>query len=210
MSPNSLMRPTRGKAGLSWVLSPALALTLLMAGCDNNAASNTTSNTYLFTVEMRGDGGGTDIFSDVCTGTTANPELCSVINDNAIVTLLASAKDQGSLVDQNGLNDIFINRYHVTFIRSDGRNVPGVDVPYPFDGATSFQGPISGQSSEHSFTIVRHQAKLESPLSELRSVGGALVLSTIAQVDFYGVDGSGRQVMATGYINVSFADFPDN
>ncbi len=32
-------------------------------------------------------------------------------------------------------NFITVDRYHVTFIRSDGRNKPGVDVPYPFDGA---------------------------------------------------------------------------
>lgn len=209
MSPNTLMRPTRGKAGIGWVLSPALALALLAAGCDNKASDNNTSNTYLFTVEMRGDDGD-DITSDVCIGTVADPELCSVFNDNAIVTMLAAPKDQSAFVNPNGLNDIFINRYRVTFIRSDGRNVPGVDVPYPFDGATSFRVPISGQSSEHSFTIVRHQAKVETPLSELRQIGGSLILSTIAQVDFYGLDGSGRAVQVSGFINVAFGDFADN
>lgn len=208
MSPNSLMRPTRGKAGIGWVLSPALAIALLATGCDNNAADDNTSNTYVFTLDMRGDAGD-DIFSDVCIDNPNNPGVCSVVNDNAIVTMLAAAKDESRFTNPNGLNDIFINRYHVTYIRSDGRNVPGVDVPYPFDGATTFNVPISGQSSERSFVIVRHQAKFETPLSELRSVGGALVLSTIARVDFYGQDGSGRPVSATGYINIAFADFPD-
>src|SRR5688572_21342640 len=30
-------------------------------------------------------------------------------------------------------NAITVTRYRVTFIRADGRNTPGVDVPYPFD-----------------------------------------------------------------------------
>ena len=32
-------------------------------------------------------------------------------------------------------NDITIDRYRVEYTRADGRNTPGVDVPYAFDGA---------------------------------------------------------------------------
>ena len=32
-------------------------------------------------------------------------------------------------------NFITVTRYHVEFRRTDGRNTPGVDVPYAFDGA---------------------------------------------------------------------------
>lgn len=205
MSLNSLKRPTWTVAGIGWMLGPALVLVLIAAGCDNQAADNDTSNTYVFTIDMTG-ADGDDIFADVCVD---NAGSCSVFNDNATVTMVAAAKDTTHPTDPNGVNDVFITRYHVTFIRSDGRNVPGVDVPYPFDGATTFRVQVGGQSNSHSFVIVRHQAKLESPLSELRNVGGALILSTIAQVDFYGQDGAGRQVKATGYINVAFADFPD-
>ena len=35
-------------------------------------------------------------------------------------------------------NAITVNRYRVTYRRSDGRNTPGVDVPYAFDGAVTF------------------------------------------------------------------------
>ena len=36
------------------------------------------------------------------------------------------------------VNDITLTRYHVTFSRADGRNTPGVDVPYGFDGGLTF------------------------------------------------------------------------
>jgi hypothetical protein len=57
--------------------------------------------------------------------------------------------------------------------------------------------------------IVRVQAKLEPPLKNLAGAGGADVISALAQVDFYGTDNAGRSVMATGYLNVHFADWAD-
>jgi hypothetical protein len=35
----------------------------------------------------------------------------------------------------------------------------------------------------------------------------AATLSVIARIDFYGHDGSGRTVTATGFLNITFADF---
>ncbi|MCK7469888.1 MAG: hypothetical protein MZU95_03085 [Desulfomicrobium escambiense] len=35
------------------------------------------------------------------------------------------------------VNSVTVTRYHVAFKRSDGRNTPGVDVPYAFDGAAT-------------------------------------------------------------------------
>jgi len=39
--------------------------------------------------------------------------------------------------------------------------------------------------------------------------GGALIISTIAEVTFYGHDQVGNQVSVTGTISVNFADWAD-
>jgi hypothetical protein len=59
------------------------------------------------------------------------------------------------------------------------------------------------------FSIVRAQAKLERPLVTLRGGNGALVISTIADVTFFGKDQTGRDVTVTGSISVNFADWAD-
>ena len=48
------------------------------------------------------------------------------------------------------------------YIRADGRNTPGVDVPYGFDGALT--ATVSG-STTVGFELVRHIAKEEAPLA---------------------------------------------
>lgn len=104
-------------------------------------------------------------------------------------------------------NLITINRYHVRFIRADGRNTPGVDVPYAFDGAAT--ATFGAGTSTLSFVIVRAQAKSEAPLLAMRGMGGAQIISTIAEVTFYGKDQAGNAVTATGQISVNFADWGD-
>jgi hypothetical protein len=56
---------------------------------------------------------------------------------------------------------------------------------------------------------VRAQAKLEAPLKALRNGGGAIAISTIADVTFYGTDQNGNTVSVTGSISVNFADWGD-
>ncbi|MEZ5284082.1 MAG: hypothetical protein R2712_04580 [Vicinamibacterales bacterium] len=108
----------------------------------------------------------------------------------------------------SSLNQITITRYHVTYRRSDGRNTPGVDVPYGFDGAITATIPQNSPVS-FAFDVVRNQAKLESPLINLRGAGGSLVISTLAEIEFYGRDQAGNEVVATGTLSINFADFAD-
>ena len=105
------------------------------------------------------------------------------------------------------VQDIIFTRYRVTYIRADGRNVPGVEVPHPFDGAANFRVPIDGTDVPRVFMIVRPQAKLETPLREMRFGGGSQVLSVLARVDFFGTDVAGRAIQVTGTMNITFADF---
>ena len=59
------------------------------------------------------------------------------------------------------------------------------------------------------FTLVRVQAKQEAPLKALVGNGGAIAISTIAEVTFYGTDQAGRPVSVTGQISVDFNDWGD-
>ncbi len=46
-------------------------------------------------------------------------------------------KDPGSTASPStptSANFITVTRYHVKYVRTDGRNTQGVDVPYEFDG----------------------------------------------------------------------------
>jgi hypothetical protein len=128
----------------------------------------------------------------------------SVFPDFGQVVFSLQLKDPSGQTAPSPNNAITVDRYRVTFIRADGRNQPGVDVPYPFDGA--FTITVTGAASS-SFTLVRPQAKAEPPLAGL--VSNPIVISTIAEVTFYGHDQTGREVSVTGRINVNFANFAD-
>lgn len=137
-------------------------------------------------------------------------QVPTVFNDVARASMRLIAKDAGN--QQNALaptpwNSVTINRYRITFVRADGRNTPGVDVPFPVDGAVTVT--LGQAPTVVPFEIVRHQQKLEQPLRSLASFGGRLFISTIAEVTFYGVDTVGNAVQAKGTISVSFSDYAD-
>ena len=67
-------------------------------------------------------------------------------------------KDPGTTTAPNAptqFDFITLDRYRVRFIRTDGRNTPGVDVPYGFDGAMTIT--VSGGEPSAGFKIVRHR-----------------------------------------------------
>lgn len=134
-----------------------------------------------------------------------------IFNDVARATMHLVPKDIGN--GQNAIaptpwaNVVTLNRYHIEFIRADGRNTPGVDVPFPVDGAVTVT--LGQTPTVVPFEIVRHQQKLEQPLRSLASLGGRLFISTIAEITFYGFDQAGNALQAKATINVSFSDYAD-
>jgi hypothetical protein len=129
-----------------------------------------------------------------------------VFEDPGRVTMRIQLKDptSGSVTPTNAVT---LTRYRVDYKRSDGRREPGLDVPYSFDGATT--ATITDETTRLTFVIVRAQAKLEAPLKNLRQGGGGGLISTIADVTFYGKDQTGSDVSVTGSISVNFADWAD-
>jgi hypothetical protein len=171
-----------------------------------------TASSYLIINALEGSSGaqpgefGGDFPSDVVTVDQDTGQE-TIFADPGRVTFSLGLKDPGSPgnpVTPSPNNSITVNRYRVRYIRADGRNAPGVDVPYGFDGA--FTVTVSDSISA-SFTLVRSQAKLEPPLQTLRN--NLLVLSMIAEVTFYGHDQTGREVSATGNIGIHFANHGD-
>lgn len=132
-----------------------------------------------------------------------------VYEDPGRVTLRLAAKDITSSLTSNNL--VSINRYRVVFRRSDGRNQQGSDVPYAFDGAVSFS--VGTDAVTAGFSLVRAQAKLEAPLVTLVNApnffGGGVVISTLADVTFYGRDQTGHDVSVMGTMSINFADWAD-
>lgn len=134
----------------------------------------------------------------------------TIFEDMGQVTWRIVLKDQGppgSTTSASVLNNITVNRYHVSYRRTDGRNVQGVDVPYAFDGAATTT--VSSSVSDLNFTIVRIQAKLEAPLRAMGGAGGRIVISTIADVTFYGRDQAGNEVSQTASMSINFSDWAD-
>jgi hypothetical protein len=196
----------------------AVSALLCTTGCGDQVLQGRGSS-YLVVSMLEGFSGAkpgessTILQSDVVTivkqqtadGTVYVP---TVFEDMGKVSLRISMKDPTSLTGPSATNAVTVNRYHVDFVRSDGRNTQGVDVPYSFDGAMT--GTIgAGDTITLAFALVRVQAKLEAPLLALRNAGGAMVVSTIAQVTFYGQDQAGNAVSVTGNISVNFADWGD-
>jgi hypothetical protein len=133
-----------------------------------------------------------------------------IYNDVGEVTLRLLAKDAGNGLNSlapTPLNAVTIHRYRINYIRADGRNTPGVDVPYPVDGAVT--ATISQTPSVVPFEVVRHQQKLEQPLKSLANFGGRLFISTIAEITFYGADQVGNEVQVKATMSVSFSDYAD-
>jgi hypothetical protein len=150
------------------------------------------------------------LLSDVVVMTTS-PDPCSatnpcatVFNDVGRVTLASVPKNISIAPTSN--NQVTINRYHVDFVRADGHNTPGVDVPFPFDGSVTGTVPQQGTLTL-TFELVRHTAKSESPLAQLAN--NSNIIHTIARVTFYGQDLVGNGISVTGSISVDFGNFGD-
>jgi hypothetical protein len=126
--------------------------------------------------------------------------------DIATATLRTKLLNPLSVTGPSQYNDIMLDRYVVTYFRSDGNNTEGVDVPYSFEGHISVNIPVDSEVGV-SFVIVREVAKLEPPLVNLQAARDAGVLQVHAKVEFFGHDMANKNIKATGYLDVFFANY---
>jgi hypothetical protein len=130
----------------------------------------------------------------------------TIFNDVAVASIGVVAKDPTR--GATAINSVTITRYRITFKRVDGRNAPGIDVPFGWDGGTSAT-IAAGNEGGVPFEIVRHSTKQEPPLRNLINNGGVQFIYTVAEITFFGRDQNGNEVTVTGNVDVAFSDFGD-
>ena len=130
----------------------------------------------------------------------------TITADEAKASLGVTLLDPDSAYGPSSFNGITVDRYVVTYIRADGKNVEGVDVPYSFEGALSAFIEVDS-SVDINFVIVRAISKAEPPLIDLVDGRAEGVLNVNAKVDFYGHDLTNRNVKATGDISIFFTNY---
>jgi len=131
----------------------------------------------------------------------------TIAQDDITVSLAVRAKNPNVTVPQVPIA-VFMERYEVRYFRSDNRNAEGVDVPYRISGPMA--GVIDAQdsgSSEFTLELVRRQAKLDPPLRNLSSNGGAIVVTVFAEITVHGRTTAGQAVSDTARVQIDFGDF---
>ena len=143
--------------------------------------------------------GGAFLVSDVHDTKGGN------FNDNVIVHVENIPKNS-NVTSIGKFNDVMLERFEVRYVRSDGRSVEGVDVPYRITGDLSILVPVNGNAGA-SFVVVRHQAKDEPPLIMMTNLAGAQILTVFAEMTIYGHTVSGKAVQVTASMMITFGDF---
>jgi len=201
MMPSSVIRPL--------ICAALAASALVSAGACAAAGRDGKSSAFLIVESLQAATGAKPtefrgaLASDVVTIVDGSP---TILEDLARATFRLAMKDP-TATGPSPINFITLRGYRVTFTRADGRSTPGVDVPYAFDGAIT--ATIGSSTVSVPLVLVRAQAKLEAPLRALVGGGGAVAISSFADIVFYGTDQAGHDVTVTARISVTFADWGD-
>jgi hypothetical protein len=173
-------------------LGTAVAVALALAGCSADYVEQNQSSVLLLVESVNS---GEPLLSDVNVDG-------AVVNCLGTVGVSVRAKNPANPV--NPVNDVRILRYEVSYRRSDGRGVPGVDVPYTISGNLTVTAPAGGGVTTFSLDLVRHQAKLVPPLS---NITGLQVVTMFADVTLTGQTIAQQTVSGRGSVQITFADF---
>ncbi len=199
MRPSSTRRVTATAAVCSLVLT--------VAGCGTSGGLQNTSAPVVLIVSSLLAGNAP--FGDVLSTDGTLPE------DTVVVTLIARMKNPSDL-SQPGLQDILVERYEVTFSRTDG----GTAKPPGFQRAISAKVRVTpnGSTTETitglTLVLVPSTLKSQPPLSHLilpgfEPVTGFVSIQATATVRFFGHTIAGDAVQAEAAIGLNFADFAD-
>ena len=159
-----ILNPSHKRSRALWAAAAALGAALILPGCTKQQTQGAASSYIIIDSMVAARGNTPDeesgvLDSDVVTtlpagGTTVFPDV-------ARFTLRLGMKDPGSATsptEPTSANFITVTRYHVKYVRADGRNVQGVDVPFEFDGAST--ATVRAEGAELVIMLVRHSAKL--------------------------------------------------
>lgn len=181
-------------------------LLLTAAAFTGCSAGYTTGNTAAVNLIVAAVNGGVPLQSDVSNDG-------AVVANSVELAIAVRFKNGNGITAPSVPSAVIIERYEVSYRRSDGRGVEGQDVPYRISGniTTAFDVKNSG-TDPLVIEVVRAQAKLEPPLRNLRSVtgtslGGAFVVTMFADIVIHGRTISGQAVSGQGSLQIDFADY---
>ncbi len=165
---------------------------LAMVACSADYVEQNQSTVLLLVTSING---GSPILSDV-RGTNGQ-----IVNCVTSITIANVPKNPTGPTAPS--DNVVLQRYDVSFVRSDGRAIEGVDVPYRFSEPMTAMIPAGGDLSLN-IDLVRHQAKLEPPLS---NITGLDIVEMTANVTVFGETISRQTVSGSGAAAIRFADF---
>jgi hypothetical protein len=142
--------------------------------------------------------------------TSGAVKVPTVFNDLAQLTIEVTPKNPNLLTPGTStrFNDVILERYEVRYVRSDGRNVEGVDVPFRITGPMAATVVVRG-SSTVPIEVVRIAAKLEPPLKDIAGGTGEEVIVCIAEITVHGRTVSGQAVSDMARLQITFANWGD-
>ncbi|MEQ1759156.1 MAG: hypothetical protein ABL986_12610 [Vicinamibacterales bacterium] len=202
----------------TFLIVPTLLASLGAAACGRSDLGRSPSQVVIETLEgasgAEPDKFGSFVNSDVVTNVKRTVDgkeiqIPTVFNDVGRVKLRLVLRDQGttgSPAVASAVNAVTFTHLRIEYQRTDGLGRPGVDVPYSWDTAMTLTVPAGGDATG-AFEIVKHTSKGEAPLSGL--VNSPTIISTIANITFFGKDLAGNDVVAKGSIAVFFGNFGD-
>jgi len=131
----------------------------------------------------------------------------TICPDSVDVALAVRAKNQNG-VQITVPQHVLIQQYEVRYYRADGRANEGIDVPYRYSGPMAAEVDVATSgATQVPVQVVRRQAKLEPPLS---NITGYQIVSMIAEITVSGQTVAGEAVTATGRMQIDFADYGDS
>src|SRR5512138_1773843 len=189
-------------------LGVVVAAAIALASCNNLTDSSAAVELRILKVQATQGWEGSSaqpvdmLFSDVRT-------CFSTWNDNAFLSMDLIAKNPNYKdINERTMNDVLVNRYEVKYVRSDGHNVEGLDVPYKITGGMSAMVLLNAtQATDAAIVVVRHTAKSEAPIATLVTGGNEDLISVTGVITVWGQTTSGDTVTATGYLPITFGDF---
>ena len=171
-----------------------IVLGLVMTGCSADYVTDSQAQVLLVLTSING---GSPMLADVRTGEN-NDTITNCVAEVGLSSILKNPNSPAVDTER-----VVLQRYDVSYVRSDGRAIEGVDVPYRFSEPMS-QSLGPGDDLTVSIDIVRHQAFLELPLSH---VPAGDIVEVTANVTFYGETISRQAVSASGAASIRFADY---
>ena len=66
---------------------------------------------------------------------------------------------------------------------------------------------VPGGTVTQGFELIRHVAKSEAPLGALKN--SPVIISTVAEITFFGHDLAGNELSASGNLGIQFGNFAD-